>query len=84
MRSLILSTMAGALLIGPSIALAGTDTGIVKKVDPKGDAITLNDGKVFVLAEGTEAESLKVGDKVTVTFKLKAGKMLATKVQAAK
>ena len=31
---------------------------------------------MFVLAEGTEAESLKVGEKVTVIFKLKAGKML--------
>ena len=56
----------------------------MKKVDSKGDAITLDDGEVFVLAEGTEAESLKVGDRVTVTFKLKAGKMLATKVRTAK
>jgi hypothetical protein len=46
--------------------------------------LTLSDGKVFVLAEGTEAESLKVGDRVTVTFKLKGGKMLATKVSTAK
>ena len=84
MRELLLPAVAGAFLFGASVALAATDTGIVKNVNPKGDAITLDDGKVFVLAEGTEAESLKVGDKVTVTFKMKAGKMLATKVRLVK
>ena len=84
MRTLVFSATVGVYLIAASAVLAATDTGTIKKVDPKGDAITLDDGKVFVLAEGTEAESLKVGDKVTVTFKLKAGKMLATRVQVAK
>jgi Cu/Ag efflux protein CusF len=84
MRNLALSAGAGALLITASAAFGATDTGIIKNVDPKGDAITLDDGKVFVLAEGTEAESLKVGDKVKVTFKMKSGKLLATKVQIAK
>jgi hypothetical protein len=47
-------------------------------------AITLDDGNTFTLAEGTEAESLKVGLKVTVTYTLKAGKMVATKIAATK
>jgi len=84
MQNLVLSAAAGAFLVTGSAAFAATDTGTIKKIDPKGDAITLDDGKVFVLAEGTEAESLKVGEKVTVIFKLKAGKMLATKVQVAR
>ena len=79
MQNLVLSAAAGAFLVTGSAAFAATDTGTIKKIDPKGDAITLDDGKVFVLAEGTEAELLD-----TVIFKLKAGKMLATKVQIAK
>ena len=84
MRNFVFLSTTAACLVAASAAFAATDTGTIKKIDPKGDAITLDDGKVFVLAEGTEAESLKIGDKVTVTFKLKAGKMLATRVQVAK
>ena len=83
MRTFIFLAIIGVCVAAAPAAFAATDTGTIKKVDPKGDAITLDDGKVFVLAEGTEAESLKVGDKVVVTFKLKAGRMIATKVQVA-
>jgi Protein of unknown function (DUF1344) len=81
MRAFVFSTTAFAFLAAASLALAATDIGRVKSVNSKGDAITLDDGKVFVLAEGTEAESVKVGSKVKVTFSLKSGKLIATKVQ---
>jgi hypothetical protein len=32
------------------------------------------------LAEGTEAESLKIGQTVKVTYHLKSGKMVATEI----
>jgi uncharacterized membrane protein len=83
MRISILSATAVAFLATASVALAATDIGTVKSVNSKGDAITLDDGKVFVLAEGTEAESVKVGSKVMVTFSEKAGKLVATKVELA-
>jgi Cu/Ag efflux protein CusF len=84
MNKLMYSAAFGASLVAASPAFAATDTGVIKSVDLKGDAITLEDGKVFVLAEGTEAESLKAGEKVTVTFRLKGGKVIVTKVQPAK
>ena len=74
-------TMAAALLTSGA-ALAATDTGTIKQIDPKSDAITLDDGNTFTLAEGTEAESLKVGQTVKVTYHLKSGKMVATEIVA--
>lgn len=78
MKRLIIATAAVALMTG--VAFAATDTGVIKKIDPKSDAITLKDGNTFTLAEGTEAESLKVGQTVKVTFAVKLGKMVATKI----
>lgn len=82
MKRLITAVAAVTLMTG--VAFAATDTGIIKQIDPKGDAITLADGKTFTLAEGTEAESLKLGQKVNVTYDLKSGKMVATKIQIVK
>jgi hypothetical protein len=80
MKKIAIALTAALLMTGS--ALAASDTGTIKQIDPKSDAITLDDGKTFTLAEGTEAESLKVGQTITVTYHLKSGKMLATKVTA--
>ena len=76
--------IAAAATMMTGVAFGATDTGIIKHIDPKSDAITLADGKTFTLAEGTEAESLKVGQKVDVTYDLKSGKMVATKILVVK
>jgi Cu/Ag efflux protein CusF len=82
MKRLIIVVASVTLTTG--VAFAATDTGIIKQIDPKSDAVTLADGKTFTLAEGTEAESLKLGQKVNVTYDLKSGKMIATKIQIVK
>ena len=82
MKRLVIAAAAVTLMVGT--AFAATDTGTIKQIDPKNDAITLDDGKTFILAEGTEAELLKVGQKVVVTYGLKSGKMMATKIAAPK
>jgi Cu/Ag efflux protein CusF len=82
MRRLIIAGAAVALLAGA--AVAATDNGMIKQIDPKSDAITLADGNTFTLAEGTEAESLKIGQTVKVTYHLKSGKMVATEIVVAK
>ena len=81
MKRFVIATAAALLTTG--VALAATDTATIKHIDAKSDAITLDDGKTFTLAEGTEAESLKVGQKITVTYHVKAGKMVATKIVVA-
>jgi hypothetical protein len=86
MRFVIVAATALAFFATAPITFAAsmTDTGTVKSVNSKNDAITLDDGKVFVLAEGTEAESVKIGSKVKVTFTMKSGKLIATKVEPAR
>ena len=82
MKRLIVATAAFALMTGT--AFAASDSGSIEHIDPNSDAITLDDGKTFTLAEGTEAESLKIGQKVNVTYEVKAGKMMATRIVVVK
>ena len=78
MKRLIIAAATITLMTGP--VSAASDNGTIVHIDPNSDAITLDDGKTFTLAEGTEAESLKVGEKVSVTYDSKAGKLVATKI----
>jgi hypothetical protein len=82
MKRLIIAAATMALMTGA--AFAATDIGTIKQIDSRSDAITLDDGKTFTLAEGTEAESLKIGQKVDVTYAIRAGKMVATKIVVTK
>ena len=82
MKRAIIAAAIVALMTGA--AFAASDTGTIKYIDPSSDAITLDDGKTFTLAEGTEAESLKIGQKVSVTYDIKGGKMVATKIVVTK
>ncbi|TGR73175.1 DUF1344 domain-containing protein, partial [Mesorhizobium sp. M2D.F.Ca.ET.223.01.1.1] len=67
-----------------NVAYAKATTGTIASIDKKGDSITLSDGKTFSLPEGVEAETLKVGEKVKITYSTNAGKLAASSVQSAK
>ncbi len=82
MNKLIASLAVLALMT--SAAMAATVSGIVKQVDPKTDSITLEDGKTFTLGEAVEGDSLKPGQRITVTYDVKAGKMVASKIEVMK
>jgi Cu/Ag efflux protein CusF len=82
MKRLIIAAASVTLIT--SAAFAASDTGTIIHIDPNSDAVTLDDGKTFTLAEGTEAESLKIGQKVNVTYDMKAGKMVASKIAVTK
>ncbi len=73
---------AAVLALTMGTALAATDTGKVAKIDNANDAITLEDGKTFVLAEGVETDALKIGQTVEVTYDSKQGKLVASKIIA--
>jgi Cu/Ag efflux protein CusF len=71
-------------LITATNAYAAEATGTVRSVNTKSDSITLSDGKVYVLPEGIEAESIKVGERVNITFSQSKGKNRASAVEKAK
>jgi len=73
---------AAILAFTTGAALGATDTGKVVKIDNANDAITLEDGKTFVFAEGVEADTLKIGQTVEVTYDSKQGKLVASKIIA--
>lgn len=77
--------IAGALLTAATgMANAASISGKITKINPKTDAITLSDGKVFTLPEGVEAESLKVGQTVDVTYSGVGQRLKASKIHVVK
>lgn len=65
-------------------ANAATIKGVVQSVDSKHDAIRLQDGSVYTLAEGSEAEDFKPGTKVAITYTKQHGTNVASAVKPAK
>ena len=82
-KSAIAAAMVFAV-VSSTGAFAKSATGIIASIDKKGDSITLADGNTFTLPEGIEAETLKVGEKVVVTYSTKAGKLAAASIKPAK
>ena len=78
------SIMIGTVILAMASATgayAKEATGMIASVDKNCDSFTLGDGKTFALPENIEVETLKVGDKVSVTYSAKAGKLLVSSVQ---
>lgn len=81
------SVIATAMILAVATstgAFAKATTGTITSVDKNGDSITLSDGQTFTLPEGIEAETLKVGEKVSVTYTTKAGKLAVSSIHQAK
>jgi Cu/Ag efflux protein CusF len=84
-KVLILALSLAMGLLGATAFAAGMSaSGVVKSVDTKHDSITLADGSMYTLAEGFEAETFKAGQKVTISFKMNHGKMMASSVKVVK
>ncbi len=84
MNKFVLPAAAIAFVSATTLAFAATDTGAIKTIDATRPAITLADGKLFLLAKTFKVADLKVGEKVTVTYDMKGSDMVATAVVAAK
>lgn len=68
-----LLTIAAVLVAGTAAAHAAESVGTVQSVNTKTDAVTLSDGLTYSLPEGIEAESLKPGEKVKITYSSSKG-----------
>ena len=73
MRSTMIPALLAATLTFGSAALAapGAVEGTIKSIDAKTMAITLADGSSYMLPQGFKLNTLKVGEKVAVTWDLK-------------
>ena len=74
--------IAAALLVVALPAFAAEVTGSVKAIEMKTSTVMLDNGSSYVLDKKAkfEAEKLKVGEKVTITFEAKDGKNQATAI----
>jgi hypothetical protein len=68
--------LALALAAGP--VLAGEMTGKIQKVDTAQKMVVLEDGTQVWLKDGANADNVKEGDKVKVSFEEQDGKKWAT------
>jgi uncharacterized cupredoxin-like copper-binding protein len=83
-RSILAAAALAFVAFASTAAFAKTASGTIQSIDRNGDSITLSDGKTFTLPEGIEAETLKPGEKVVVTYKTtKSGKLEASNVHLA-
>lgn len=85
-KKLIVAAVA-AVIAGTSFAYAAatTETGVISKIDTKAPSITLKSGKVktFWLDKSIDVTTLKVDEKVTVTYDMTGKKATASAVVAA-
>jgi hypothetical protein len=85
MKKSVIAAAALFAVLSATGAFAKGMTATIKNVDKNGDSITMSDGTKFTLPEGIEAETLKVGEKVVVTYtKDAAGKVKVSTIHQTK
>lgn len=83
MRKLLFMT-AATIVLAATAASAATISGEVKFVDAKQKTITLSDGKVYWLPATSKADSLKIGEKVTIKYDQAGTKSMVTRIEKTK
>ena len=87
MKKHLIPATAIAIVASMSLAYAAaeTETGVISKIDATAHTITLKSGKVkeFWLDKAVSLGTLKVGDKVLVTYEITNKKPMASAVAAA-
>jgi hypothetical protein len=74
--------LAGASAM--ALAAVETKSGDIKTLDTAKQEIVLTSGETFNVPASIQLKNFKVGEKVTIAYEMKNGKMEATKVEAAK
>ena len=77
--------LAGTILLaGNAFAATQSKSGEIKTLDATKHELVLTTGDTFELGKTVKADKLKAGEKVTITYDMKDGKMIASKIHAAK
>lgn len=84
MRKSLIGATAIALVAGIATANAAamTETGTISKIDTAGHSLTLSSGSPsqFWVGKDFKLSSLKVGEKVSITYDMQDGKAMASAV----
>jgi hypothetical protein len=83
-KRIIPAVLVGAMLAGPAFAAALSMTGVIKTIDAAKKDVVLQTGETFVLPAKFDLKTLKVGEKVKITYRKEGNNMVATDVAAAK
>jgi Cu/Ag efflux protein CusF len=83
MKRILVSTLAAAVVLGATPALAAGVTAAIKSIDSKTHEVVLDNGQTYVFPAKTKLSKLKVGEKVKVTYETKNGKNEASSIKAA-
>lgn len=84
MRKSILVAAAVLAVACTSSAFAKQMDAVVKSVDKATDSLVLDNGQKLTLPEGIEAETLKAGDKIQISYTTDAsGKITIQKIRPA-
>ncbi len=80
---ILVSAVAATAILGATAAFAAGTTGVIKSIDLKKDMFTLSNGMTYTAAKGVDLASVKVGEKVAVTYAQQGKAMEATAVKPA-
>jgi Cu/Ag efflux protein CusF len=82
LKRIVPAAVLVAILAGPALAASKSLNGEIKSIDATKGSIVLATGEVFQLPKQFDAKTLKVGEKVAVTYDTNNGKMVASAVKA--
>lgn len=73
--------VAAAVIGAPLAVYAATTTGDVSHINRAGNAFVLDHGSTFLARKRAELSHLKIGDKVSVVYTIRRGKLDALAIR---
>ena len=85
LKRIIPAIFIATMLAGSAFAAAAHSiSGVIKTIDPAKKDIVLQTGETFTLPAKFDVKTIKVGEKVKITYEKQGTKMVASDVAAAK
>jgi len=85
LKRIIPAIFIATMLAGSAFAAAALSiSGVIKTIDPAKKDIVLQTGETFTLPAKFDVKTIKVGEKVKITYEKQGDHMVATKVVAVK
>jgi len=76
------AVVAGAVIVAASVSVhAAEASGWINRIDAKSNAITLNDGGTYLLPATITTLSMKLGERVRVTYVLQGTRRVVTRIE---